>query len=102
MNEDTFLTDREQPLYNDEELSTYNLPVEVKLNFVLRYCYKIQRILDLKSDELEHLYSLYDDFKSKEFRNAELLNQNADLRRTIKQLHASNSELNLKLLSKRK
>lgn len=96
------LDNDDSSIYNDEELSTYNLPPEVKLNFVLRYCYKIQRLLDLKTDELEHLYSLYEDFKSKEFRNNELNNQNAELRRTIKALHASNNELNLKLLSSKR
>ena len=102
MDDYNLLRDQEQPLYNGEELSTYNLPAEVKLNFVLRYCYKIQKKLDLAEDELKWFYDAYNTFNKKEFREQELLKQNADLRRTIKEQHTQINELTLKLLSKRK
>lgn len=101
MNEQNTLTN-EDFLFNSEDMSTFILPAEVKLNWVLRYTYKLQRLYDLNKDELDHLYSLYDEFKRKEFRNQELVNQNAELRKTIKQLHDSNNQLTMKLLRKRK
>lgn len=99
--DENLLTDQD-PLYNSEDTSTFLLPPEVKLNWVLRYCYKIQKKLDLAEDELAWFYQNYDDTKRKEFRQEELIKQNAELRKTIKQLHDSNNQLTMKLLSKRK
>lgn len=100
MDENT-LTDQDF-LYNSEEMSTFILPAEVKLNWVLRYTYKLQRLYDASADELEHLYGLYYDLKKKEYRVEELTKRVSELNKTIKQLHDSNNQLTLKLLSKRK
>jgi len=101
MDENSYLTDQE-PLYNEEDLSTFTAPIEYKLHWLLRYTYKLQRSYDLCTDELAGMYEIYEDFKNKSFRNQELQNQNAELRRTIKQMSTQISELTLKVLSNSK
>lgn len=100
MDENT-LTDQ-SPLYNDPELSSFELPLEYKVHFLLRYCYKLQNTNTLLDDELSHLQALWDGLERKSYRNQELEQQNSELRRTIKQMSVQINELTLKVLSNNK
>lgn len=99
---DENLLTNQEPIEYNIELSTLNAPVEYKLHWLLRYCYKIQKKLDLAEDELTYFYQEYEDNKKKEYRVNELTKRVSELNRTIKEQHTQINELTLKLLSNNK